>query len=44
MVTPDKDYGQLVSEHIRIYKPGYQGSDAEILGVTKCWSGGASRM
>src|SRR3954471_7883663 len=33
MVTPDKDYGQLVSEHIKIYKPGYQGSDAEILGV-----------
>ncbi len=33
MVTPDKDYGQLVSENIKIYKPGYQGSDAEILGV-----------
>src|SRR6476469_5957155 len=33
MVTPDKDYGQLVSEHIKIYKPGYQGSDAEVLGV-----------
>src|SRR5215218_5233828 len=33
MVTPDKDYGQLVSERIKIYKPGYQGSDAEILGV-----------
>jgi DNA polymerase-1 len=33
MVTPDKDYGQLVSEKIKIYKPGYQGSDAEILGV-----------
>lgn len=32
MVTPDKDYGQLVSEKIKIYKPGYQGSDAEILG------------
>jgi DNA polymerase-1 len=32
MVTPDKDYGQLVSEHIRIYKPPYQGSDFEILG------------
>jgi DNA polymerase-1 len=33
MVTPDKDYGQLVEEKIKIYKPGYQGSDAEILGV-----------
>src|SRR6187455_2512488 len=26
MVTPDKDYGQLVTEHIKIYKPPYQGS------------------
>ncbi len=32
MVTPDKDYGQLVSEHIKIYKPPYQGSIYEILG------------
>jgi DNA polymerase-1 len=32
MVTPDKDYGQLVSEKVKIYKPGYQGGDAEILG------------
>lgn len=32
MVTPDKDYGQLVSDRIKIYKPGYQGSDVEILG------------
>jgi DNA polymerase-1 len=32
MVTPDKDYGQLVTEKIRIYKPGYQGGPAEILG------------
>jgi DNA polymerase-1 len=32
MVTPDKDYGQLVSEKIKIYKPGYQGGDPEILG------------
>jgi DNA polymerase-1 len=32
MVTPDKDYGQLVSENIKIYKPPYQGSDFEILG------------
>lgn len=35
MVTPDKDYGQLVEEKIMIYKPGYQGSDAEILGVNE---------
>ena len=32
MVTPDKDYGQLVSEHIKIYKPPYQGGKAEIMG------------
>jgi DNA polymerase-1 len=32
MVTPDKDYGQLVSDNIKIYKPGYQGGDVEILG------------
>ena len=33
MVTPDKDYGQLVSEHIYQYKPGKKGGDDEILGV-----------
>jgi len=32
MVTPDKDYGQLVTEQIKIYKPPYQGGIAEILG------------
>ena len=32
MVTPDKDYGQLVSKKIKIYKPAYQGNDAEIMG------------
>lgn len=33
MVTPDKDYGQLVSEKVKIYKPGYQGGEHEILGA-----------
>jgi DNA polymerase-1 len=33
MVTPDKDFAQLVDENIFIYKPGRQGSDVEILGV-----------
>lgn len=33
MVTPDKDYGQLVDGNIKIYKPGYQGGEAEILGA-----------
>lgn len=32
MVTPDKDYGQLVTDHIKIYKPGYQGGTVEIIG------------
>ncbi len=32
MVTPDKDFGQLVSEHIFIYKPARQGGDAEVWG------------
>ncbi len=32
MVTPDKDYGQLVSKKVKIYKPAYQGNDAEIMG------------
>lgn len=33
MVTPDKDFGQLVTENIKIYKPGLKGGDVEILGV-----------
>src|SRR3982751_1911665 len=32
MVTPDKDYGQLVRDGVKIYKPGYQGGGVEILG------------
>lgn len=33
MMTPDKDYGQLVSEHIFMYKPRFGGGDFDILGV-----------
>ena len=33
MVTPDKDFAQLVDKNIMIYKPGKRGGDAEILGV-----------
>ncbi|HYH55571.1 MAG TPA: 5'-3' exonuclease H3TH domain-containing protein, partial [Anseongella sp.] len=33
MVTPDKDFGQLVSDKIFIYKPGIRGGDMEIMGV-----------
>jgi len=32
MVTPDKDYGQLVSKKVKIYKPAYQGNDVELMG------------
>lgn len=32
MVTPDKDYGQLVSDNIFQYKPGKGGSQDELLG------------
>ena len=31
MVTPDKDYGQLISDHILQYKPGKSGSESEII-------------
>ncbi len=33
MVTPDKDFAQLVSENIFMYKPGRSGNEQEILGV-----------
>ncbi len=32
-MTPDKDFGQLVSDNIFIYKPSRMGNDMEILGV-----------
>lgn len=40
MMTPDKDYGQLVSDHIFIYKPARLGNGVEIMGpaeVCKKW-------
>ncbi|MGB0258494.1 MAG: DNA polymerase I, partial [Coraliomargarita sp.] len=33
MVTPDKDFGQLVTEKIKMYRPGRKGDGGEILGV-----------
>jgi DNA polymerase-1 len=33
MVTPDKDYHQLVSDNVFVYKPGRKGSEFELLGV-----------
>ncbi|MEO8762019.1 MAG: DNA polymerase I [Bacteroidia bacterium] len=35
MMTPDKDYGQLVDENTFIYKPARLGNGAEILGVAE---------
>jgi DNA polymerase-1 len=33
MMTPDKDYCQLVEENIFIFKPGRQGKPAEVMGI-----------
>ena len=33
MMTPDKDFGQLVSENIYMYRPGRQGNPAEVWGI-----------
>ena len=33
MMTPDKDFGQLVSDQIFIYKPGRFGNEAEVMGI-----------
>lgn len=35
MVTPDKDYAQLVSDNIFMYKPSRKGNGVEILGVSE---------
>ena len=40
MVTPDKDYGQLISEHIFQYKPGKAGGVDEVIdrrSICKKW-------
>ena len=34
-MTPDKDFAQLVSENIKLYKPGRQGNEVEIMGVNE---------
>lgn len=33
MMTPDKDYAQLVDENIFMYKPRHSGNDVDILGI-----------
>ena len=35
MVTPDKDYGQLIQKNIWQYKPGRAGSDNEVVGISE---------
>jgi len=32
MMTPDKDYGQLVDKHIFLYKPAFMGNAVDIMG------------
>jgi DNA polymerase-1 len=44
MMTPDKDFGQLISENIMMYKPAKFGDKAEIVGVKEiCEKFGISR-
>jgi len=35
MVTPDKDFAQLLSPHTWIWKPGRKGSDHEVIGLAQ---------
>ena len=44
MMTPDKDYGQLISENVLMYKPAKFGDKAEVVGVKEiCEKFGISR-
>ena len=41
MVTPDKDFGQLVNEHNFVYKPSRMGDGVEVMGlpeIQKRWA------
>ena len=45
MMTPDKDYAQLVSEKVFMYKPGRGGGEVEVLGEKEvCEKWGISRV
>ena len=33
MMTPDKDFGQLVTQHVKMYRPARGGGDPEVMGV-----------
>jgi DNA polymerase I len=32
MMTPDKDYGQIVDDHIYLYKPAFMGNGVDVMG------------
>jgi DNA polymerase-1 len=32
MMTPDKDFGQLVTDNIKLYKPAYMGNAVDVMG------------
>jgi DNA polymerase I len=45
MVTPDKDYGQLVTDNIILYKPARMGNEVEKMGVKEiCEKWGIRRV
>lgn len=45
MVTPDKDFGQLVRENVFVYKPTYAGNKEEIMGIKEiCDKWGIKRV
>ncbi|MBX2843823.1 MAG: DNA polymerase I [Flammeovirgaceae bacterium] len=33
MMTPDKDYGQLVTDHVYLYKPAFMGNGVDVMGI-----------
>lgn len=35
MMTPDKDFGQLVKENVFLYKPAYMGNAVDVLGMAE---------
>jgi DNA polymerase-1 len=45
MMTPDKDFGQLVTEQVKMYKPARGGEPAEVLGPLEvCQKWGIDRV
>ncbi|NJN42887.1 MAG: DNA polymerase I, partial [Flammeovirgaceae bacterium] len=35
MMTPDKDFGQLVTKNVLLYKPAYMGNSVDVMGETE---------